>query len=111
MKIDGLKPKISKTEKAKPGKKAATSKSSSKATASRVSSSFQDSVEVSDHHETLAMIRSMVAQSDDVRVDEVERIVTQLKNGKYRINFERVAEGFIKDAILNELSKKTRVKS
>jgi flagellar biosynthesis anti-sigma factor FlgM len=68
---------------------------------------LQDQIEVNDHESTLAAIRDLVNVSPDVRSEEVDRIVDQLKNGKYKINFEKVADGFIKEAILNEMSKRS----
>lgn len=70
-----------------------------------------DMVEVADHATTLEVIKGLVANSPDVRVDEVERIVRQMKTGKYKIDFAKVAEGFIKEAIRTELARKPRSKS
>lgn len=67
-----------------------------------------DAVEVSDHASTLKMIRGLVQNSPDIRAEEVDRIVSQLKEGRYKINFEKVAESFIKEALLNEIEKKVR---
>lgn len=69
-----------------------------------------DHVEVSDHAQTLDVIREMVSGSETVRTSEVERIVNDLKSGKFKINFEKVAEGFIREAILDEMSKRSRGK-
>lgn len=66
----------------------------------------QDRIEVSDHVETLDVIRQMVSDTPDIRLEEVDRIVQQLKRGKYKVDFEKVAEGFIKEAILSEMTKK-----
>lgn len=77
-----------------------------KASSSSMQSITRDEVEVTDHRETLDMIRDLVGDTPDIRVDVVERIMGELKRGKYKINFEKVAEGFIKDAILNEIAQK-----
>lgn len=73
-----------------------------------VTRSVGDSLEVSDHHATLEVIRELVSETPDIRVDEVERVIDQLKRGKYKFNFEKIAEGFIKEAILSEISKRPR---
>jgi anti-sigma28 factor (negative regulator of flagellin synthesis) len=52
----------------------------------------------------------MVSETPDIRVEEVDRIVRELKSKKYKIDFEKVAEGFIKEAILNEISRRPRGK-
>lgn len=69
-----------------------------------------DRVEVSDHASTIEVIKGLVAESPDVRVDEVERIISKLKGGKYKIDFAKVAEGFIKEVILSEIARKPRNK-
>lgn len=106
MKIDGLsKPtRAQRTKKSEKTKSAGASKSMS-------SLGEADTVEVADHSQTLDLIRSLVSETPDVRVDEVDRIVRQLKGGKYKINFEKVAEGFIKEAVLTEMARKSRTGS
>lgn len=69
-----------------------------------------DEISISDHSSTMDLIRSMVSETPDIRVEEVDRIVKQLKSKKYKIDFEKVAEGFIKEAILNEISRRPRGK-
>ncbi len=95
------------------GKKA-DSKGKARSTRSGESSASSDSVpqtdsaDVGGHVETLSLIRDLVAANPDIRLDEVDRIARQLKSKKYKIDFERVAEGFIKEAILTEISRKPR---
>lgn len=105
MKIDGFG--SGKIERTKKQSKASKSKTVSSAPNSSSEASVTDKIEVSDHLETLDVIRSLVADLPDMRMDEVDRIVSQLREGKYKINFEKVAEGFIKEAILNEMAKKS----
>lgn len=69
-----------------------------------------DMVEVADHASTIEVIKNLVADASDVRVDEVERIIGKLKSGKYKIDFAKVAEGFIKEVILSEIARKPRKK-
>jgi len=107
MKIDGLKPGLSRTSKTKGGSKAQKSARSKAKGTSQPQISRMDSVDVSNHEETLEVIKGLVAESPDIRMEEVDRIVSLLRNGKYKIDFERVAEGFIKEAILNEMAKKS----
>lgn len=90
----------------KSGKKSSASKSSG----AKGEDSIKDMISVSGHEETLDLIRGMVNEQPDVRVEEVDRIVGELKGGKYKIDFEKVAEGFIKEAIVNEMTKKQRKK-
>lgn|GEM_PF-4291612 len=110
MKISGFgSKKVSKSSKSKKssrGKKAGGSSVATTGASSSGSAEGGDNVEVVDHAETLELIRGFVGGTPDIRVDEVDRIVSQLKGGKYKINFEKVAESFIKEAILNEISKK-----
>ena len=104
MKIDGFgggSSRIDKTKAKGKDKKAGVHNTSASG------SPLQDQIEVNDHTSTLAAIRDLVNDSPDIRTEEVDRIVEQLKQGKYKINFEKVADGFIKEAILNEMSKRS----
>jgi len=65
-----------------------------------------DKIEVSEQTESLDIIRKMVADVPDVRMDEVERVMKKLKDGKYQVDYEKVADGFIKEALMTELSKR-----
>jgi len=65
-----------------------------------------DTVELNSYQGTLNLVRELVDQSPDIRVEEVDRIVQKMKNDDYRVNLEKVAESFIREAILNELSKR-----
>lgn len=104
MKIDGIKRGISKPA---ASKSAGRARGAAKASSSKGDgiSKFgdNDSVEVSNHAATLDLIRELVDASPDVRVETVEGIVQQIRGGKYKINFEKVAEGFIKEAVMNEM--------
>ena len=106
MKIDGINKPIrsQRTKKSEKARAAGSAKSMSPM-------GETDTVEVADHSQTLDLIRSLVSEAPDVRVDEVDRIVRQLKGGKYKINFEKVAEGFIKEAVLTEMARKSRTGS
>jgi flagellar biosynthesis anti-sigma factor FlgM len=107
MKIDGFgsggsvtgvgKAASQKTEKTK-------SKSKSVAQASSPASEG-DSVSIESHAQTLSFIKDLVEASPDMRADEIDRVIAKMKepNG-YRINLELVAEGFLREAILQELS-------
>jgi len=104
MKIDGIKRGITKSTVTKGSAK---SRGSAKASATKgdglAKFADNDSVEVSNHAATLDLIRELVDASPDVRVESVEKIVSQIRGGKYKINFEKVAEGFIKEAVMNEM--------
>lgn len=106
MKIDGVGPRG--VSSAKGSKKAgAAKKAGAKKPAGKAGKKFSgDKIEVSDHIQTLEMIRGIVETSEDIRADEVDRIMSEMKNGQFKINFEKVAEGFIKEALLNEISSK-----
>jgi flagellar biosynthesis anti-sigma factor FlgM len=67
-----------------------------------------DAVEVSDNVTTIEIIRELVNATPDIRADQVERISKKFKEGKYKIDYEKVAEAFIKDVIANEIAKKPR---
>lgn len=116
MKIDsGSKSSVSKAKSSKGTQKASGAKGAKGAKGAqggaqggRTKSVEGVSVEVSDHSETLGMIREIVAETPDVRVGEVERIVDEIKNGKYKLNFEKIAEGFIREAIENEMARRMR---
>jgi flagellar biosynthesis anti-sigma factor FlgM len=70
------------------------------------SAEASDRIELSEHSESLSVIRQMVADVPDIRMDEVERVMKKLKDGKYTIDYEKVADGFIKEALLSEVARK-----
>ena len=118
MKINGLKPGKASTTKKSEKSKGASKRASGGSVASRASgaeaqSGKSDEVSVGAYSEALEMIRGMVDQTPDVRIEEVDRIVNELKNGQFKIDFEKIAEGFLKEAIMTEMAKKKsmRVKS
>lgn len=106
MKIDGVRRRS--TTKVDSSKRKDKAKSSSSKTPAI--QTLGDEISVTDHTATLDLIREMVTDSPDIRVEEVDRIVRELKSKKYKIDFEKVAEGFIKEAILNEISRRPRGK-
>lgn len=113
MKIDGFgSKKVSRSKASKKSSSAggAKGKGAVARNASKGGAGSSDKIEVSDHIETLDMIRGMVEDTPDIRAGEVDRIVGELKSGKFKINFEKVAEGFIKEAIMNEMAKKNAKK-
>lgn len=67
-----------------------------------------DAVQLSDAQTTIETIRELVSREGDIRPSEVERISKKLKSGNYKIDYEKVAEGFIRDVIINEISRKNR---
>jgi flagellar biosynthesis anti-sigma factor FlgM len=69
-----------------------------------------DALEVSDHLTTVEIIRNLVQATPDVRTGDVERISNQLKNGSYKIDYEKVAEAFIREVIVNEIARRPRKK-
>ena len=54
------------------------------------------------------MIRGLVAQTPEIRVEEVDRLMSEIKNGRYKIDFEKVAESFLKEALIHEISIKSK---
>jgi flagellar biosynthesis anti-sigma factor FlgM len=112
MKVGGIKGGASGASKAKgPAKSGTGSKVEKRAPVlGALGAPVADKVEVVDHAATIEMIKDLVADSPDVRVDEVERVIGQLKSGKYKIDFAKVAEGFIKEVILTEIARKPRKK-
>jgi len=82
------------------------SNSASKSSGLLGESSGGDRIEVSAQTETLDIIRQMVSDVPDVRMEEVERVMKKLKDGKYQVDYEKVADGFIKEALLNEFAKR-----
>ncbi len=69
-----------------------------------------DEVEVSDSAATIELIKDLVGSTPDIRLDQVERISKKLRDGSYKINYEKVAEAFIREVILTEISRKPRKK-
>ncbi|TVQ76248.1 MAG: flagellar biosynthesis anti-sigma factor FlgM [Bradymonadales bacterium] len=68
-----------------------------------------DTVELNHHRDTLNLIRDLVRASPDMREDEIDRVVRKIKESNgYQVNLDQVAEGFIREAILNELSFRRR---
>ena len=86
-------------------KKAKPAASSNSGVAS-ASSSDSDRIELSDQNESLSVIRQMVADVPDIRMEEVERVMKKLKDGKYTIDYEKVADSFIKEALMTEVARK-----
>lgn len=105
MKIDGIKRGINRASSAKKASRARGSSSGGKISGVEKFAA-EDSVEVSNHAATLDLIRDLVDSTPDMRMDQVERIVGEIRGGKYKINFEKVAEGFIKEAVMNEMIRK-----
>ncbi len=68
----------------------------------------QDAVEIGGDKATIDLIQNLVSREGDIRPDEVARVAKKLKNGQFKIDFEKVAEGFIRDVIMNHISKKNR---
>ncbi len=69
-----------------------------------------DRVEIDAHSSALDVIRQMVSDVPDIRMDEVERVMKKLKDGKYPFDYEKVADGFIREALMSELSKRMSTK-
>ena len=69
-----------------------------------------DSVEVADHTTAIQVIKELVSSSPDVRSNEVERVSKLLKSGQFKIDYEKIAEAFIREVIVNEISRKQRKK-
>ncbi|PIR21638.1 MAG: flagellar biosynthesis anti-sigma factor FlgM [Deltaproteobacteria bacterium CG11_big_fil_rev_8_21_14_0_20_45_16] len=117
MKIDGLKPGKSSITKKSDKSKSASSKRpaagsvADRATAAGANSGSGDEVSVGAYSEALEMIRGMVDQTPDVRMEEVDRIVNELKTGRFKIDFEKIAEGFLKEAIMTEMAKKKSMRA
>lgn len=65
-----------------------------------------DTVEISSHAQAVEAIRELVATAPDIRAEQVARITDLLKQGKYKIDYKKVAESFIKHVIMEELSRK-----
>ena len=113
MKISGTKPgatsKLGGSNKAKGSAKSGSKKEADKAE-SLIGAFGADELEVSDSGAAVDLIRNLVAESPDIRVGEVQRIVDQLKSGKFKINFAKVADGFLKEVILTEIARKAQRK-
>ena len=86
-------------------KKAKSSSSSNSGVASSKPSE-SDRIELSDQNESLSVIRQMVADVPDIRMEEVERVMKKLKDGKYPVDYEKVADSFIKEALITEVARK-----
>lgn len=108
MKIDGFGSGGTITGVKKPGdKKVEKTSKKSVASAAGVSAVEGDQVDLQTHQQTLDFIKQLVDNEPDMRLEEVDRVVEKMKDPEgYRINLEQVAEGFLKEAILNELSRK-----
>ncbi len=65
-----------------------------------------DSVEVTDHTTAIQVIKDLVDATPDLRSHEVDRIRKLLNKGHYKIDYEKVAEAFLKEVILSELARK-----
>lgn len=113
MKIDGFGKSSSSSKTSKSDKSSKAKKAGGKGrVAAKSPSSSNDKLEAADRMEvsgsveTLDQIRQMVAETPDIRVGEIDRIVSELKSGQYKVDFNKVAEGFIKETLLNEVAKR-----
>jgi flagellar biosynthesis anti-sigma factor FlgM len=86
------------------GRRSSSSKAEIVESASGVSSS--DTVEISSHAQAIEAIRELVAATPDIRSEQVARISDLLRQGKYKIDYQKVAESFIKHVIAEELARK-----
>ena len=68
--------------------------------------STSDAVEVRDHTTAIQVIKDIVESTPDLRAHEVDRIRKLLNAGQYKIDYEKVAEAFLKEVILSELARK-----
>ena len=113
MRIDGFGKSSGSSKSGKADKSAKAKKSGSKGKLAKKAPSSSnekleagDRIEVSGGVETLDQIRQMVSETPDIRVGEIDRIVGELKSGQYKVDFNKVAEGFIKETLLNEVARR-----
>lgn len=108
MKIDGFGSGGSITGVKKPGEKKLDKAEKKTVASSQGAASVEgDQVDLHTHQQALDFIKQLVDNTPDLRAEEVDRVLEKMKDPEgYRINLERVAEGFLKEAILNELSRK-----
>ena len=72
------------------------------------SASVSDSVEVTDHTTAIQVIKDLVDATPDLRANEVDRIRKMLSRGQYKIDYEKVADAFLREVILSELARKLK---
>src|SRR3712207_5620608 len=77
------------------GKGSASSASSSLKVHGVDSANAPDAVELHDHVQAIELIKSLVNDMPEIRMDQVESISNQLREGNYKIDHERIANGFI----------------
>jgi len=64
-----------------------------------------DTVVISDAAKRVQEARSQLDDIPDVREDKVSQLRSQIQNGTYEINAEKIADKMIKEGLLNDVLK------
>ncbi len=104
MKIGGQKPGVGRDGAIKTAKKKVDGNSSS-ISGSSGSSVESDNVEFSSKAKTMKKLNSLIDSTPDVRGAIVVKLRTDIENGSYRVNVEKVAERMLERAIKDSLYK------
>jgi len=64
-----------------------------------------DTVEISDTAKQIQEAKKQLDNISDVREDKVAQLKSQIENGTYEINAEKIADKMIKEGLINDLIK------
>jgi negative regulator of flagellin synthesis FlgM len=75
--------------------------------AAKISASVKDAanVQISQKAKDLSLIKKTMAETPDVREDKVAHFKSLIDSGKYKPDAGKIADGILKEAILDDLSK------
>ena len=63
-----------------------------------------DTVEISGTAKKIQEAKSQLEDIPDIREEKVAKLKSQIENGTYEINADKIASSMIRDALLNELA-------
>ena len=63
-----------------------------------------DTVEISNTAKKIQEAKSQLDTIPDIREEKVAKIKSQIENGTYEINADKIASSMIRDTLLNELA-------
>jgi negative regulator of flagellin synthesis FlgM len=105
MKIGGRKPGVGREGAVKSAKKNSDDKAASIGETHAGVDAGDDNVELSTKAQTMKRLNSLIDSTPDIREAMVIRLRTDIENGSYSVNVEKVAERMLERAIKDSLYK------
>lgn len=63
----------------------------------------EDHIELSDSAREFNKIKSVISEAPEIRQDKVDRLVDEIKNGRYYVTPELIEAGLVKEHIMDAL--------